>query len=353
MTYPPGPYGYGYPPPPPPPKPGVIPLAPLRVSDLLGGVFSTYGRYWKPLLGITAIAYGTVAALLGGVALVAYGSVVDNVARLDDLPDDADPGFADFQPLIVTFGTAWLVMIIGMLVAGALVNATVHTVTQEAVLGRPALFGAVWRRAWSRVGAVIGSVFLSGLAAVLPMVLIAIGMVTLIGGLLAQDHGDSGSGVAIAGGVVMLLALASLPLAVWLWGKFLLAPAAAVIENQRPVAALRRSAHLVRGSWWRIAGCTLLMGLILGAVAGMVQQVISFATMIPFGSAIADDPHHPRHFFTAMWGVFLTVGLIQLVVQALMAPLQPLMTSLLYIDQRIRKENLAPALAESAGTPLA
>ncbi|MEU7021383.1 oxidoreductase [Streptomyces sp. NPDC046203] len=351
MTYPPGPYGYGYPPPPPPPKPGVIPLAPLRVGDLLGGVFSTYGRYWKPLLGITAIAYGTVAALLGGVLLVAYGSVVDNVERLDDLPDDADPGFADFQPLIVTFGTAWLILIIGMLVASALVNATVHTVTQEAVLGRPALFGAVWRRAWSRVGAVIGSVFLSGLAAALPMVLFGIGAMTLFGGLLVQDHGG-GSGVAIAGGVAILLAVASFPLSVWLWMKFLLAPAAAVIENQRPVAALRRSAHLVRGSWWRIAGCTLLMSLMISVVAGMIQQITSFATMFSTIGFIPEKAERVRDVIPTMVGAMVTLGLIQLVVQTLMAPLQPLMTSLLYIDQRIRKENLAPALAESAGTPL-
>ncbi|WP_456049285.1 hypothetical protein [[Kitasatospora] papulosa] len=36
----------------PPPKPGVIPLAPLGLGDVLGGAFSTVGRYWKQLFGM-------------------------------------------------------------------------------------------------------------------------------------------------------------------------------------------------------------------------------------------------------------------------------------------------------------
>ncbi|MFE4591388.1 oxidoreductase [Streptomyces laurentii] len=350
MTYPPGPphpYGYGYPPPPPPPKPGVIPLAPLRVGDLLGGAFSAYGRYWKPLLGIAAIAYGGAGVLVGGVLLVAYGSVVDNLERLDALPDDANPGFADFQALLVAFGSVWLLGMLGMLVATALINAAVPAVIQDAVLGRPARFGTVLRRAWSRLGAVIGSVCLSSLAAALPAFLLVLAfMVTLAQVVVNPD--DSGTVSALTVLLSVLLALASFPLALWLWVKFLFAPSAAVIENQGPVESLRRSAHLVRGSWWRIFGCVLLIGLIVSVAGGMIQWFVSILAAIPMTSLVSQAPESPRDLFPTLWGVMLTAGFVQLLVQTLLAPLQPLVTSLLYIDQRIRKENLAPMLAQSA-----
>jgi MFS family permease len=351
MTYPPGPphpYGYGYPPPPPPPKPGVIPLAPLRVGDLLGGAFSAYGRYWKPLLGIAAIAYGGAGILVGGALLAAYGTITERLRRLDSLPEHADPPFDEFQPLFVGFGAIWLVAILGLFLATALVNAAVPAVVQEAVLGRPAPFGAVWRRAWSRIGPVIGSTLVSGLATVLPALLFGAGGILLVVGVLSLE-GDTDTSTAIAGAVCLLLAMAALPVGVWLWGKFLLAPAAAVIEEQGPVAALRRSAALVRGSWWRIFGCTLLMILIVGTVAGMVQQVVSIVAVLPMSLVPVDDRTGPGAAFSAMMGVMGVVGLVQLLVQAAMAPFQPLVTSLLYVDQRIRKENLAPTLAESAG----
>ncbi|MEU3078600.1 oxidoreductase [Streptomyces laurentii] len=351
MTYPPGPphpYGYGYPPPPPPPKPGVIPLAPLRVGDLLGGAFSAYGRYWKPLLGIAAIAYGGAGVLVGGALLAVYGSVIDNLERLDALPDDANPGFADFQALLVAFGSVWLLGMLGMLVATALINAAVPAVIQDAVLGRPARFGTVLRRAWSRLGAVIGSVVLSTLAAVLPGLLLILAFVlTMVQVVVNPD--DSGTASAVTAILSVLFALATFPLALWLWVKFSLAPAAAVIENQGPMAALRRSAHLVRGSWWRIFGCVVLIGLIVGVVGGMVQEFVSILAMVPMTSLASGDHENMRASFSTLWGVMLTAGAVGLVVQILLAPLQPLVVSLLYIDQRIRKENLAPMLAQSAG----
>ncbi|BAU82378.1 integral membrane protein [Streptomyces laurentii] len=130
--------------------------------------------------------------------------------------------------------------------------------------------------------------------------------------------------------------------------KFSLAPAAAVIENQGPMAALRRSAHLVRGSWWRIFGCVALIGLIVGVVGGMVQEFVSILAMVPMTSLASGDHENMRASFSTLWGVMLTAGAVGLVVQILLAPLQPLVVSLLYIDQRIRKESLAPMLAQSA-----
>lgn len=67
----------------------------------------------------------------------------------------------------------------------------------------------------------------------------------------------AGPGAAVLGaGLPPLLLLAPAPAALWLGVLLALAPAAAGYEVIGPVAAVRRSARLVRGAWWRTLGGT-------------------------------------------------------------------------------------------------
>ncbi|WP_128984887.1 oxidoreductase [Streptomyces roseicoloratus] len=361
MTYPSGPYGhgygYGYGYAPPPPKPGVIPLAPLGLGDVLTGVFSTYGRYWKQLVGMTLIAYTGAAVVMAGAFTAAFLAVGDDVDRLAGMPSGQSPEFADVQPLIVAFGLAWLASVAGWVVFNGLAAASVPVVLQEAVLGRRIGFGALWRRAWSRVGSVIGSVVLSTLAMILPMVLVFVGAAFLFVALITDladaasgsDH-DS-AGLAVTGLLFFLLTFATLPLSVWLWVKFSLATTAAVIERQGPVGSLRRSSALVRGSWWRIFGITLLIGLMVGVVSVVIQQIISFVGMVPVSAYSPGDNPTPSDVLGVFGGVVVLVTVAQLITQAVFAPFLPLVSGLLYIDQRIRRENLGQSLAQTAAAP--
>ncbi|MFE5297491.1 oxidoreductase [Streptomyces sp. NPDC056632] len=353
MTYPSGPYGYGYAPPPPPPKPGVIPLAPLNFSDILTSTFTTYGRYWKPLLGVAVAAYTAAGVLVGAALLLAWAAVGDDVRRLIDLPAGQDPVYADVRPLVIAFLCVWLVAMAGYIVCGGLVYAAVPAVVQEAVLGRPIAFGTVWRRAWSRLGAVVGSVFLAMLATVLPVVLFAaaVGLV-MTSMIMGLNDGDEGVGFALGGLFLFLAALALVPLGLWLWIRYSLAPTVAVIEGQGAMASLRRSAALVKGSWWRVFGCTLATGLIVGMVAGVIQQVISQAAAVPMSTVgLGEEPPSVGEVLSALGGMLAVAAVAQLLVQAVAAPFQPLVSGLLYVDQRIRKENLAPLLAQTAAEP--
>ncbi|MET9950813.1 oxidoreductase [Streptomyces sp. NPDC006339] len=354
MTYASGPYGYGYPAPPPPPKPGVIPLAPLGFGEILTGAFATYGRYWKPLIGVAVAAYAAAAALIGLALLIAWAAVGDDVRRLIDTPEGHSPDFSDFQPLIVAFVCVWLVGMIGYVLSSGLVYAAAPAVVQEAVLGRPIGFWAVWARAWSRLGAVIGSVVLAMLATFVPVVLFMVGagflMAAMFEALAASEGGrtDDGSGLAVIGVLVFVGALALLPPALWLWIKFSLAPTVAVIENQGPMASLRRSSALVKGSWWRVFGCTLATVMIVGMAAGLIQQIISQIGAIPMATIDLSGDPTPGELIAAFGGLMAVLALAQLLVQAVAAPFPPLVSALLYVDQRIRRENLAQTLAQTA-----
>ncbi|MGW6391841.1 oxidoreductase [Streptomyces sp. NPDC055103] len=346
MTFPPGPppYGYGYPPPP-PPRPGAIPLAPLGLGEILSGAFTAFGRHWKTLVGVTAAVYGTAILFVGAAMLIAYAAVGDLFPAVFDLPAGQKPQRDDVGPLIVAFACVWIAGVIAILCANALTAAACPAVIQEAVLGRPTTFGALWRRSWARMPTVLGTMILTSLPALL---VVAVFFATVIA-MLASFDGGSPIGVMltvfVGGGLAALLVT---PLALWLWVKFSLAPAAAVMEGQGVIASMRRSSTLIRGSWWRSFGILLLVALVTAFVSWLVQQTLSVAATAPL-TAVDFSGGEPTSVIAGFAVVFAFLLVGQLVSQLLVSVFPPLVTALLYVDLRIRKENLAPDLARAAG----
>ncbi|MFF0447765.1 hypothetical protein ACFYT4_15390 [Streptomyces sp. NPDC004609] len=331
--------------PPPPPKPGVIPLRPLDLNELLGGTFATIGRYWKPLFGIVAAVYLAATALLSAVAVILYRQVEESADALIAL-EGRDPVWDDFRPLVTAltvFGAAGVVV---MLLTTALVSAVCQSALQDAVLGRRTTAGTVWGRAWARFPAVLGTVVLTGLLYLIPVGLFMTAYVSLLITLAT----DSGGTVALLL-VTVIAGLIAIPLCTWLWVRFSLSPAVAVFERQGAVASMRRSAKLVGGSWWRVLGITLLAGVIAGTAGYVIQMPLSFMTMVPGvvdTSELGSEPTFSQ-IVSALSGVVILLVLGQLISQILITVFPQLVVGMLYIDQRIRRENLAPALAEAAG----
>ncbi|MFJ7061643.1 hypothetical protein ACIQVA_28655 [Streptomyces microflavus] len=314
---------------------------------MLTGAFATIGGYWKPLVGIALALFGAATAVLGVGLAIAFSTVA---ANWDDLTGPGEPDTAQLVPLGIAFGVLMVIGTIAYLLASAVVQAAVPVVLQEAVLGRPIGFGAVWSRAWSRVWAMIGTVLLLGLAVAVPFLAVMATMVATA--IYAITLGDSDTA-----GPLFLLALfgwlALTPVAVWLWVKFSLAPTIVVFEGQRPVAALRRSAQLVRGSWWRVLGIGLLAFGLASVVGYMIQMPFQALGMMP-GSMDTDLAGEPSGGeILALLGGFMVLAMISgLVSQLFSSIFPPLVTGLLYVDLRMRNENLAPVLAEAAAQTL-
>ncbi|MCX5413346.1 hypothetical protein [Streptomyces sp. NBC_00059] len=328
----------------------MIPLAPLKLADLLGGAFTTMGRYWKQLIGMAAALYGGAAILMVAAVAVAYSAVADHLERVASLSYEEEAASSDVVPLVVSGAVLLLLGIVTMAIVSGLMYAAVPAVLQEAVLGRPVTFGTVWRRAWSRVTPVIGTLFLTALIAVVPIVLLT---VTFFAVIISAITLDGGGGTAVAMGLGVLGVLLTAPLAAWLWIKFCLAPTVVVFERQGPIAALRRSSQLVRGDWWRIFGITLLAGAMAAAGGYVIQMPFSILGMFPgmIGtSSMGDDPSTAA-VVVAVSGYLVAILLGQLVSQVISTTFPQLVIGLLYVDRRIRTENLGPVLAEAAAVP--
>ena len=98
-----------------------------------------------------------------------------------------------------------------------------------------------------------------------------------------------------------------------------------VIESCRPVDALRRSTSLIKGSWWRICGFTV--------VVGLIATGLRIVAMIPFMLIVAlvgaEQASDTGHRILAVGGV--VVGIFVL-------PVLFIAGTLVYYDVRIRKE---------------
>lgn len=276
---------------PPPPRPGVIFLRPLSSGDILGGACAALARYGVPLAG--AMLLGQLGALL----LVA-GAALSALA-LDARPVDA---------LVPAAALA-------LLLTCALASALTGAVLGPALLGRPATARTLLRAARPRFAAVLGTQLL------------------VLGAL-------AGPGAALlAAGLPPLLAAATLPAALVLGVLFALAPTVAVHEGLGPLGALRRSARLVRGAWWRTLVLTGLTAVLAAAGAYAVQLPFAFAGALSLIPAV--DGGFVHALLTALGGM---------VAQTLLLCFPQLTAGLLYADRRLRREDLAAELTGQART---
>jgi hypothetical protein len=322
--------GYG---PPPPgqrprygeaaPKPGVIPLRPLGVGEILDGAFASIRRNPRAILGLAAVVM-TISAVLSAVitrTLLNLGSL--------DLPTPGQQLTTAQATHLVSrivavalpaFGLSVLLTII----VQAILAGLLAPIIARGVAGQQISAGDAWRITRPRLPSVLLATLLVLLAGLGPVLII--GVITGIA-LLA------GAPAAVYGGIV-LVGLAALVLTIWLSTMLSLVTPVVVLENERPVRALVRSWRLVRRSFWRVFGITLLAGIIVAVAGGILQLPFTF-----FGAVLGSG----------------TGGTVILVIGAIAAgtvtrPITAGVTVLLYVDMRMRKEGLDLALRTASGS---
>jgi hypothetical protein len=270
------------------PKPGIIPLRPLGLGEILDGGFSAIREYPKVTLGLSAIVV-TATNLLS--------FAVNASARLNDGAGSpnlfAGGGFTLASIAASAIGGVGALVLAGMLTA----------VMGDAVLGRPATIGSTWAKVRPRFWALLGA-----------------GIITGVGPYLA------GCPLVIPG--------------IFLWGAWALTTPALVLERLGVVASIRRSWRLAVPDWWRVWGIRALSVII----AGVVQAIVVIpATLIALGTSGWDTRSGGLGLVSL---AVLSVGGI--LAGTITAPFTSGVLALLYIDRRMRVEGLDVTLAQAA-----
>lgn len=124
---------------------------------------------------------------------------------------------------------------------------------------------------------------------------------------------------------------------------------ALIIENRGIGSALGRSLGLVRGTFWRVWGTRALVYLIAALIGGAIGAVFSFVALQISGvqsssSLLLND--RATGSLPTSYLVILAIG--SAISFMVTAPLKAAVDSLLYVDLRMRKENLAVDLQRAA-----
>jgi hypothetical protein len=328
----PGGWGGNWGGPPPAAKPGVIPLRPLGIGEILDGAVSTMRTYWRTVLGISL----TVAVVTEIAIILFQGFILDDSSTTDTLNDStatvSEVGSA-LGTTLASSGAVLLITLLGTIVATALLT----TVTSRAVLGKPVTTSEAWRDARPQLPK------LFGLTILLPLIAVAIVAIGTLPGVIVgvAVSGDAGIALAVIGG------LGAGVVAVWLMTRFSLASPALMLEKQSVFKSMSRSAKLVRGSWWRVFGIQLLATIIANIMASIVVIPFTFLAAALSGDGITGFLDSESG--SLGWTFLIISGIGSVIGSMLTFPITAGVTVLLYIDQRIRREALDLDLARAAG----
>lgn len=321
------------------PKPGVVPLAPLTVGNIVSGVFTALQRYTAALfVPLAWVALGSAAALS------VYAAVA--VSLLHDVADDIDAGsgLTDEHRVLLTGAAVGgaLLLIVALTAAHVVATATSTAVLRHAVIGRKASARQIWAESRPVIGRIVASVFL--VSAIVAGIMLVSALPALLLGIAT-----GGTPLTV---IAMLLMVPGWLFATYVQVRLVLEVPVVVLEDMSATAALRRAWRLNEGAWWRSLGIPYLVNLIGSAVAqfalvpfvvvGVIVLISSSHTPDTYGAESV-----PSVAGIAGFAVCMAVG--SLVTMMVTAPLTPLTNGLLYIDRRIRRESLDVALAAAAG----
>lgn len=301
------PPGYYAPPPPGPQptiKPGVIPLRPLAVGEIVDGAITTMRRYPKLIIGAAAVV-AAITQILGLVVQLPFLSDLSSVVAQDPNTLSQEQLVEQLTNTLTGFVGGALISVVLAVIGTVFLSGFITVIVGHAVLGKPVSFAQAWEEFKPRLLPLLGATLLSTLV-------ISVGLLLCI----------------VPG--------------IWLWVLFALVTPALVLERCGVGAAFGRSKALVNGAWWRTFGILLL--------TVVISWVISWIISLPFGlmgaasTGFSDDPTAALSVGSL---VLSTIGGI--IASTITLPFTSAVTVLVYVDRRMRSEGMDIELQRAAG----
>jgi hypothetical protein len=291
------------------------PLRPMSTGQLLDHTFALYRKNFLLFVGIAVVgpAAGVIFQLLTVGANV--GSPFSGTQRV--------AAAAAFARLGFTFFFGYIFLLLGLAIS--------HAATVKAVaavhLGRETSIVDAYKALRTRVWSLLGTLLWMALWVAIWMTLVVSVMlavtILLAIGIAAVAGSAPGRAGAIAGGIVgfvaVILAFVGF---IAVYARYALAIQACVVENLGPRASLRRSISLSKGSLWRVVVIYFIFFL-LAAILGFGFNAIAVGGGTLLHNRIA---------------AAVLVYLAGFIVGSITGPLATIGLSVLYYDERVRKE---------------
>ena len=323
------------------PKPGIIPLRPLTLTDLFSGSFSALRKNPSVLFGFTIIVMTVVALLsLAGtmLPLFSFTSLMSN--DLD--PQASSKALLDSAYLsVVSTIVGYIALLAGSFLAGTVLDGVLSVAVSQLVIGKKITFKQSWALVKPRLWSMLGASFLSMLAVGSPLLVLVILFFMSLYSWPGSDAFFSLFGLLLA--LALPVVLVSYVISI----RFLYAPICAVLEEKGPIEAVKRSWALTSGSFWVTLGRVILINVVVGFIAGMIVQIIGIIAAIFMFTILEASSSDP----STVWSTIILYGVIsalQMLAYSLVVPILAAYQTLMYVDEKIRKENFAPLLAHAS-----
>ena len=310
-------------------------LRPMTVGDILDQSFSLYRKNFVTLAGIVAIIHVPL------MALQIIGSLLFGVQPASPFGRFGPGSFPQTQTPAMLGGLGILALTgIVAIIAQVFETSALSVVVSERLLGNTITLRQAYGRALSRWRALLAMLLVTGGATLVLFIALFVPFLVLaVATGLFVNNGSSSAAGGLLGALIVCVTCVAFPIVlIGIYSvsvRLLFAPQAIVLEKMGGLDGLRRSWRLVRGSFWRVLGITLMVGILVAIIGQGPAYVIAIvANVLPFPAI----------------GIVLNTA-TQAVLTIIVLPLQFAAITLLYYDLRIRKEGFDLQLMAQQLTP--
>ena len=312
-------------------QPGIIPLRPLTVGELFNGAFQAVRVNPQTMFGFAF----AIMAVVGLVQAFFASSSTSSLTRALSSGDTEDLVYS-LGSSMGSFVTSGLTLL-----ATAFLSGMLALTVWDAVLGRKSSPADAWHRFSPRFVPVLLATLLIGIIEFVVIVLVLLVFMipfflVVVNAASARSYDSASAGIGGALSIIFLMIVALIVVGCFFTVKFAFTSSAVVLEGLGPVDAIKRSWSLSKGSFWRILGRILLIGVVIGLISSVLGAVVG--AILGVGANAAES--------VGMLVAFS--AFVSALLSAVVIPVQSSFYTLMYLDERMRKENLAPMIAQEA-----
>ncbi|TGY76208.1 glycerophosphoryl diester phosphodiesterase membrane domain-containing protein, partial [Cellulomonas shaoxiangyii] len=307
-------------------QPGIVPLRPLGLGEILDGSVRAVRANPAVMFGLAALVVTVAVALQTLVQLYLAGLVA---AAIGDALVGADVTGTDVGAISELFSVSLAQSATQplLLPATSVLTGLLIVSVSRSVLGRHVALREVLRspRVWWVLGFAV-------LVLLVELVVVAawVGLSLL---LFAQEQEAAALVVLLLGGLLVLVAF------VWVTVRTLLVPPALMLEGKPFWATVARAWRLTRGSFWRLLGTYLLATILVAVVTYLFLVPASLLAGVLVGTTGSTAVTVVVTAVATIVGLTISTSFLAAVV------------ALLYVDVRMRREGLDLELARAASEP--